>query len=68
MKSSARAKGYEACFLSAHGIKGIVWGAEGDMSQHSGDEHHVNFGSVYNLYDLLDVFMNRSTEINVKNE
>jgi succinyl-diaminopimelate desuccinylase len=49
----------DARFLSAHGIKGIVWGADGDMSQHSADEY-VNIDSVYKLYDLLDAFINRS--------
>ena len=49
----------DARFLSAHGIKGIVWGADGDLSQHSADEH-VNIDSVDKLYDLLDAFINRS--------
>ncbi|MDH3828630.1 MAG: hypothetical protein OET21_14500, partial [Desulfobacterales bacterium] len=49
----------DARFLSAHGIKGIVWGADGDMSQHSADEH-INIDSFYKLYDLLDTFINRS--------
>jgi succinyl-diaminopimelate desuccinylase len=49
----------DARFLSAHGIKGIVWGADGDMSQHSADEH-VNIESVYKLYDVLDAFIDRS--------
>jgi succinyl-diaminopimelate desuccinylase len=49
----------DARFLSAHGIEGIVWGANGDMSQHSADEH-LNIDSVYKLYDLLDTFFNRS--------
>jgi succinyl-diaminopimelate desuccinylase len=49
----------DARFLSAHGIKGIVWGANGDMSQHSADEH-VNIDSLYKLYDLLDAFINQS--------
>jgi len=49
----------DARFLSAHGIKGIVWGANGDMSQHSADEH-VNIDSLYRLYDLLDAFINQS--------
>jgi succinyl-diaminopimelate desuccinylase len=56
--SSAWAKGCDARFLSAHGIKGVVWGADGDMSQHSGNEH-LNIDSAYKLYDLLDVLMNR---------
>ena len=37
------------------------------MSQHSGDED-VNINSVYKLYDVLDAFLSRSTEINVKKE
>lgn len=49
----------DARFLSAHGIKGIVWGADGDMSQHSADEH-VNIDSLDKLYDLLDTFINQS--------
>jgi succinyl-diaminopimelate desuccinylase len=49
----------DARFLSAHGIKGIVWGANGDMSQHSADEH-INIDSLYRLYDLLDAFINQS--------
>jgi succinyl-diaminopimelate desuccinylase len=48
----------DARFLSARGIKGIVWGADGDMSQHSSDEH-VNIESVYKLYDLLDALIKR---------
>ena len=42
----------DARFLSDHGIKGIVWGANGDMSGHSADEH-VNIDSVYQLFALL---------------
>jgi succinyl-diaminopimelate desuccinylase len=49
----------DARFLSAHGIKGIVWGADGDMSQHSADEH-ANIDSVYQLYNLLEAFITRS--------
>jgi len=52
----------DARFLSAHGIKGIVWGADGDMSQHSANEH-VNIDSLYKLYDLLDEFFNRSNAL-----
>jgi succinyl-diaminopimelate desuccinylase len=52
----------DARFLSAHGIKGIVWGADGDMSQHSADEH-VNIDSLHKLYDLLGAFINRSQAI-----
>jgi succinyl-diaminopimelate desuccinylase len=49
----------DARFLSAHGINGIVWGADGDMSQHSTDEH-INIDSLYKLYDLLDEFISRA--------
>jgi succinyl-diaminopimelate desuccinylase len=49
----------DARFLSAHGIDGIVWGADGDMSAHSIDEH-VNIESVYELYRLLDAFVIKS--------
>ncbi len=52
----------DARFLSAHAIKGIVWGADGDMSQHSANEH-VNIDSLYKLYDLLDEFFNRSNAL-----
>jgi succinyl-diaminopimelate desuccinylase len=55
----------DARFLSTHGIKGIVWGANGDMSQHSADEH-VNIDSVDKLYDLLDAFINRSQTLVAK--
>jgi succinyl-diaminopimelate desuccinylase len=55
----------DARFLSAHGIKGIVWGADGDMSQHSADEH-VNIDSLNQLYELLDTFIDRSQELRPK--
>jgi succinyl-diaminopimelate desuccinylase len=52
----------DARFLSEHGIQGIVWGADGEMSQHSADEH-VNVDSVYRLYHLLDKFITQSQEL-----
>ncbi|MBU0769454.1 MAG: hypothetical protein KJ687_10215, partial [Proteobacteria bacterium] len=45
-------------FLSQFGIKGIVWGADGNRSQHTPNEH-VNIESVYELYALLDTFIKR---------
>ncbi len=48
----------DARFLREHGMEGIVWGADGDLSQHSTEEH-VNIESVYSLYGLLDEFMKR---------
>lgn len=57
----------DARFLSAHGIKGIVWGADGDMSQHSADEH-VDIDSIVKLFDLLAAFINRLAGIKTKAE
>jgi succinyl-diaminopimelate desuccinylase len=52
----------DARFLSDHGFKGIVWGADGNMSQHSADEH-LNIDSVDELYRVLDEFMERSMDL-----
>jgi succinyl-diaminopimelate desuccinylase len=46
----------DARFLVEHGIKGIVWGADGDQSQHS-QEEHVNIESVHTLYRVIDDFV-----------
>ncbi len=46
----------DARHLSEHGIKGIVWGADGDMSQHTADEH-VDIASVFKLYGFLDAYL-----------
>jgi len=46
----------DARFLSDHGIKGIVWGADGDRSAHSEDEH-LNIESAFALYRILDEFV-----------
>ena len=54
----------DARFLSAHGIKGIVWGADGGMSQHSADEY-VDIDSIARLFDLLVAFINRLAEIKI---
>jgi succinyl-diaminopimelate desuccinylase len=48
----------DARFLSDYGIKGIVWGADGDMSQHALDEH-INIDSIRELYTVLDEFMKK---------
>lgn len=45
-------------FLSHFGIKGIVWGADGNRSQHTPREH-VSIESVYEIYALLDAFIQR---------
>lgn len=46
----------DARHLFKYGIKGIVWGADGDMSQHTAEEH-VNIASVHKLYRFLDTYM-----------
>jgi succinyl-diaminopimelate desuccinylase len=46
----------DARFLSNYGMKGIVWGADGDMSQHSREEH-LNIESAFALYRILDEFV-----------
>lgn len=51
----------DARFLSDYGIRGIVWGADGEMSQHSPDEH-VIIDSISKLYGFLDAFVERIAE------
>ena len=46
----------DARFLSQFNIPGIVWGANGNSSQHSTEEH-VEIQSLSRLYDLLDRFV-----------
>jgi succinyl-diaminopimelate desuccinylase len=46
----------DAGFLTKYGIKGIIWGANGDQSQHSLTEH-VDIESVYALYHILNEFI-----------
>jgi succinyl-diaminopimelate desuccinylase len=43
----------DARFLSEFDIAGIVWGADGNNSQHAKDEH-VEIQSIARLYDILD--------------
>ncbi|MGB8428161.1 MAG: peptidase dimerization domain-containing protein, partial [Desulfobacterales bacterium] len=46
----------DARYLSQYGIKGIVWGADGNMSQHTAEEH-VEIASVFTLYEILDKYL-----------
>jgi succinyl-diaminopimelate desuccinylase len=46
----------DARHLADHGIPGIVWGADGEMSQHAEDEHIV-IDSFFALYNILDQFL-----------
>jgi succinyl-diaminopimelate desuccinylase len=52
----------DARHLSEKGIPAIVWGADGDLSQHASDEH-VNIDSLARLYRLLDAFLYRAAEM-----
>ncbi len=45
----------DARFLSNRGIPGAVWGADGEMSQHSVDEH-VIISSIAQVYSCLDSY------------
>ncbi len=45
----------DARFLARYGIPAIVWGADGENSQHSDDEHLV-IESAYRLYAILKEF------------
>lgn len=49
----------DARFLSMRGVPGVVWGADGEMSQHGGQEHVV-IDSIDRLYHMLDAFMSRA--------
>lgn len=46
----------DARFLSRFDIPGIVWGADGNSSQHSTEEH-VEIQSLSRLYDILNRFV-----------
>ncbi|MGA9538077.1 MAG: M20/M25/M40 family metallo-hydrolase [Desulfobacterales bacterium] len=52
----------DARYLSQFGIKGIVWGADGDMSQHTAEEH-LNISSVFKLYEVLDQYLDNLTAV-----
>ena len=46
----------DARFLASRGIPGVVWGADGEMSQHTEDEHLV-ISSLFDIYERLDRFI-----------
>jgi succinyl-diaminopimelate desuccinylase len=52
----------DARFLREHGMPGIVWGADGDLSAHAYDEH-LNLESCYELYRILDLFIARVADL-----
>lgn len=45
----------DARFLNRTGTPGVIWGPQGNMSQHT-DEEHVEIESLYSLYGVLDRF------------
>ena len=51
----------DARHLADFGIRSVIWGADGDMSQHTENEH-VLIDSVYALYDRLDRFLQKAGE------
>lgn len=55
----------DARFLQEHGMPGIVWGPDGDLSAHAYDEH-VNLDSLYELYGILERFSGRAKEVKSK--
>lgn len=46
----------DARYLSLNNINGIVWGADGDLSHHS-DQEHIRIESISRLYNKLDRFV-----------
>lgn len=48
----------DARFLQEHNIPGIIWGAQGNMTQHAQDEH-IEIQSIQSLFDILDKFLAR---------
>jgi succinyl-diaminopimelate desuccinylase len=49
----------DARFLSSYGMAGVVWGADGEMSQHSADEHVV-IESIRQVHDALAAFLGKA--------
>ena len=52
----------DARYLSEKDIPGGIWGAEGEMSQHTEDEHIV-LDSLYFIFDRLDAFLTEIAEV-----
>ncbi len=53
----------DARYFSQKGIPGVIWGADGEMSQHT-DEEHVVVDSIYTLYNRLDNFLSDIKDTN----
>lgn len=52
----------DARYFSERNIPGVVWGAVGEMSQHTENEHIV-IESMYLLFDQLDEFLKEIAEV-----
>ena len=52
----------DARFLTVKGIPGVVWGADGENTAHTRDEH-ITLDSLAVLYDRLDKFLSRVGQI-----
>ncbi|MFT5729880.1 MAG: succinyl-diaminopimelate desuccinylase [Desulforhopalus sp.] len=46
----------DARYLASRGVPGVIWGADGEMSQHTEDEHLV-ISSLFDIYGRLDRFL-----------
>jgi succinyl-diaminopimelate desuccinylase len=51
----------DARYLSTRDIPGAIWGADGEMSQHT-DEEHIVLDSLYGLFESLDSFLKETAE------
>lgn len=52
----------DARFLSAYGIHGVVWGADGNQSRHTMEEH-VDIESISKLYHMLSEFLEKGRHL-----
>ncbi len=46
----------DARYFSEKKVPGVIWGADGEMSQHT-EEEHIVLDSLYEMYDRLDRFL-----------
>lgn len=51
----------DARYLSTRDIPGAIWGADGELSQHT-DEEHIVLDSLYGLFDSLDSFLKETAQ------
>ncbi len=46
----------DARYFSEKKVPGVIWGADGEMSQHT-EEEHIVLDSFHEMYDRLDRFL-----------